>query len=206
MTVDLLCLVADKNMEAAIRELLSRPESLGIRAIECRLETHPRRDPGCFREGAEFLRGRHSEAERAMVVLDHAWAGVPADSGHELEALLEGQLAQTGDEGWAKAIVIEPELEAWVFSGSVHVSEALGWTDRSPTLREALASQSLWPEDHHKPTDPKAAMEWALRQVRMPRSSSIYGELASRVSTTNCTDRAFVRFRRILRDWFPASS
>lgn len=204
MTVDLLCLVADKNMAAAISGLLSRPESLGIRAIECRVERHPRHDPGCFHEGAEFLRGRHAEAEHALVVLDHAWAGVPADSGHELEALLEGQLAHAGNEGWAKAIVIEPELEAWVFSGSIHVSEALGWKDREPGLREALASQSLWRDEHHKPTDPKAAMEWALKQVRVPRSSSIYGELASRVSTTNCTDRAFVRFRDLLQDWFPA--
>ena len=204
MKVDLLCLVADKNMAAAISGLLSRPESLGTRAIKCRVETHPRRDPGCFHEGAEFLRGRHSEAEHAIVVLDHAWAGVPADSGHELEALLEGQLARAGIEGWARAIVIEPELEAWVFSGSIHVSEALGWKDRDPSLREALTSQSLWPDDHHKPPDPKVAIEWALRQVRVARSSSIYGELASKVSTTNCTDRAFVRFRQILQEWFPA--
>ena len=206
MTADILCLVADKNMEAAISGLLSRPESLGIRAIECRLETHPRRDPGCFYEGAEFLRGQRSEAEHAVVVLDHAWAGVPANSAAELEALLEGRLASAGIGEWARAVVIEPELEAWVFGGSVHVVRALGWVDRRPALREALASRSLWPDDCAKPPDPKAAMEWALRQVRVPRSSSIYGELASTVSTRNCTDRAFVRFRQILQDWFPAPS
>lgn len=204
MTVDLLCLVADKNMQAAISGLLARPESLGIRAIECRLETHPRRDPGCFHEGAEFLRGQRWEAEHAMVVLDHAWAGVPADSASSLEDLLEGRLGRAGIEGWAKAVVIEPELEAWVFSESVHVVRALGWTDRSPGLRQALSSESLWPDDCHKPPDPKAAMEWALRRARVPRSSSIYGDLASTVSTRNCTDRAFVRFRGLLQDWFPA--
>ena len=191
-------------MAAAISGLFSRPESLGIRAIEFRLETHPRRDPGCFHEGAEFLRGQHSEAEHAIVVLDHDWAGVPADSASLLETLLEDRLDQVGIEGWARAVVIEPELEAWVFSGSVHVAQALGWTDRSPALRVALASQNLWPDDCPKPLDPKAAMEWALRQVRVPRSSSIYRELASKVSTTNCTDRAFVRFRDLLQDWFPA--
>ena len=204
MTADLLCLVADRNMSSAISGLLSRPESLGIQNIEYRLETHPRRDPGCFYEGAEFLGSQRSEAKHAIVVLDHAWSGVPADSGHELEALLDNRLARAGIEGWARAIVIEPELEAWVFSGSIHVSEALGWRDRDPSLREALTLQGLWPDDHHKPPDPKAAMEWALRQVRVSRSSSIYGELASRVSTTNCTDRAFVRFRQTLREWFPA--
>lgn len=204
MTADLLCLVADRNMSAAISGLLSRPESLGIQTIEYELETHPRRDPGCFYEGAELLVSQRSEAEHALVVLDHAWDGAPADSGHQLEALLEGRLAEAGIEGWARAVVIEPELEAWVFSGSIHVSEALGWKGRDPGLREALASQRLWPDDHDKPPDPKAAIEWALRQVRVARSSSIYGELASKVSTTNCTDRAFVRFRQTLREWFPA--
>ena len=205
MTADLLCLVADRNMSAAVAGLLSRPESLGIPTIEYRLETHPRHDPGCFYEGAEYLRAQQSEAAHALVILDHEWAGVPAHSGPELEDLLEGQLAQVGIDGWARAVVIEPELEAWVFSGSTHVVGALGWTDRSPGLRGALASQGLWPDDCRKPPDPKAAMEWALKQVRVPRSSSIYGELASKVSTTNCTDRAFVRFRQTLQEWFPAS-
>ena len=113
-------------------------------------------------------------------------------------------LARAGMNDWARAVVIEPELEAWVFSGSVHVAQALGWTDQSSALREVLASQNLWPDDCHKPPDPKAAMEWALRRARVPRSSSIYGDLASTVSTRNCTDRAFVRFRGLLQDWFPA--
>ncbi len=204
MTADLLCLVADRNMSAAISGLLLRSESLGIPNIDYRLETHPRHDPGCFHEGAEYLRAQQSEAAHAMVILDHGWVGAPADSGLELEELLEGQFAQAGIDGWARAVVIEPELEAWVFSGSVHVAGALGWADRSPGLREALAFQGLWPDDRSKPPDPKAAMQWALKQVRVPRSSSIYGELASKVSTTNCTDRAFVRFRQILQEWFPA--
>ena len=205
MTADLLCLVADRDMSATISGLLSRPESLGIPNIDCRLETHPRRDPGCFLEGAEFLRGQQSEAAHALVILDHDWDGAPANSGPELEELLEGRLARAGVDGWARAVVIEPELEAWAFSESIHVAGTLGWTDRSPGLREALASKGLWPDDCRKPPDPKAAMEWALKQVRVPRSSSIYGELASKVSTMNCTDRAFIRFRQILQEWFPAS-
>ena len=203
MTADLLCLVADRNMSAAVAGLLSRFESLGIPSIDYRLQTHPRHDPGCFHEGAEYLRAQQSEAAHALVILDHDWAGAPANSGPELEELLEGHLANAGIDGWARAVVIEPELEAWVFSGSIHVVEALGWTDRSPGLREALASQGLWPDDCPKPPNPKEAMEWALRQARVPRSSSIYGELASKVSTTTCTDRAFVRLRQILQGWFP---
>lgn len=203
MTVDLLCLVADKNIAAAVRGLLSKPRRLGITRIDHDVIVHPERDPGCFHNGPEFLRGMRSQADHGLVVLDHAWSGVPTDSASELEGQLEHGLALVGLEGTVRAIVIEPEIEAWVFSGSSHVPKALGWKGRR-SMREALNEQDLWSSDQHKPADPKRAMEWALRQARIPRSSSIYGELATRVGTKNCTDRAFIRFRRILQEWFPA--
>ena len=62
--------------------------------MECRLETQPRRDPGCYYEGAEFLQGQHAEAAHALLVLDQAWDGVPTDSASLLEALLEERPAQ----------------------------------------------------------------------------------------------------------------
>jgi len=114
MTVDLLCLVADKNMEAAVSGLLSRPKALGIRPIAPELIVHPEHDPGCFHDGVEFLRGLRSRAERALVMLDLAWQGVPAES-------------------------------------------------------------------------------------------ASYRQLALKVGTKKCTDRAFVRFRQVLQQWFPAS-
>lgn len=203
---DLFCLVADKNMQAAVSALLDRPESLGIRAIQQESVVHDRRDPGCFHHAVDFLRGYRSRAEHALVILDYQWDGVPADSAAEVETLLETNLERNGMGGWARAVVVEPELEAWVFSGSPHVASVLGWSGRSPDLREALTGQELWATGVDKPDDPKAAMEWALKQVRHPRSSSIYRELASKVSTQYCTDRAFQRLRELLRDWFPQTA
>ena len=202
MKADLLCLVADKNIAAAVRGLLSKPKRLGITLIEHEIIVHPERDPGCFHHGPEFLRGMRSHAHHALVVLDHAWEGVPADSASDLESQLEDRLALVGLEGVARAVVIQPEVESWVFSESNHVPKALGWKGRR-SLREALDAQGLWLIDQRKPSDPKGAMEWALRQARIPRSSSIYGELAMHVGTKNCKDRAFVKFRQILQAWFP---
>ena len=86
MTVDLLCLVADKNMEAAISGLLSQPTRLGIGPVSHRTIVHPERDPGCFLRGPEFLRGFQSEAAHALIMLDHAWAGAPVGPGEEMES------------------------------------------------------------------------------------------------------------------------
>ena len=201
--IDLFCLVADENMEAAVSALLDRPESLGVRRIASEIRVHDRRDPGCYHHSQEYLRGYGNRARHALVIFDHAWDGVPADTADEVERMLEARLKRDGLGDWARAVVIEPELEAWVFAGSPHVAAVLGWESRTPDLHQALADQSLWPTGAAKPDDPKKAMEWVLKRARIPRSSSIYRELAQKVSTQSCTDRAFRKLRGLLQDWFP---
>jgi len=61
-----------------------------------------------------------------------------------------------------------------------------------PALREALAANDLWPKDQAKPHDPKATVDWALQRAKKPRSSSLYRELAGRVtSATVRTEPSF---------------
>ena len=204
--IDLFCLVADKSMLAAVSELLDRPQSLGIRSIARQIVVHDRRDPGCFHYPRDFLDGYRTRAAQALVILDYEWDGVPAESAAEVEELLEERLRRDGMGNWARAVVIEPELEAWVFSGSRHVDSVLGWSGRKPDLREALTGHDLWEAGVDKPGDPKRAMEWALEQVSLPWSSSIFGDLARRVSTQSCKDRSFQRLRGLLRGWFQPDS
>ena len=204
--IDLVCVVADKQMEAAISALLDRPSALGIRPIEKEILRHPGHDPGCFTNPTEILRGYRKSAEHALIILDHKWEGVPTQSGEELEDLIADKFRIAEMEDWAAPIVIDPELEAWVFSGSPHVSQILGWQNRNPDLRETLERQGFLEPGNPKPHDPKAALTWALREVRKPRNSSMFRELARKVNTRRCQDRAFSRLKRLLRDWFPHTS
>jgi hypothetical protein len=201
---DLVCLVADRNMRATVAALLARPEALGISPIDFEVLVHPRRDAGCFHEPAGLLQGYRRRCRHAVVVLDQEWDGAPPGGAEETERLLEGTLRASGLEGWARAVVIEPELEVWMFVDSPHVATVLGWRDRQPDLRTALAEHGWWRQEEVKPLDPKASVEWALRQVRIPRSSSIYRDIAGRVSLSRCRDRSFERFRDLLRGWFGA--
>jgi len=102
------------------------------------------------------------------------------------------------------AIVLDPELEAWVWSDSPQVDRTLGWAERSPNLRTWLEEQQLWPADIPKPHDPKHAMERALRAVRKRRSPALLRQLAERVSLRRCSDPAFIRLKTTLQRWFPA--
>jgi len=199
---DLVVLVADKNIEFALRGLLSRPQALGIRLPDYTLYVHPERDPGCLRKAAPFLRPYACCFRYALVVLDREGCGRQERTRAELETEIEAGLAGAGWENRAAAVVLDPELEAWIWSDSPEVDRVLGWAELPP-LRTWLRSQGFT-FSAHKPDRPKEAVEAALRFVRRPRSSAIFRELAERVSLERCRDPAFAKLRQCLGNWFPA--
>lgn len=203
--MDLVCVAADKQIRAALSGLLERPRALGIRPITTEILLHPEHDPGCFHSPALILRGYRRAAEHALILLDHAWDGVPTTSGADLESRIDEKLGSAGMAGWPAPVVIDPELEAWVFGASPHVAEALGWTGPAP-LRETLERRGFWEPDALKPANPKAALEYVLGSTGKGRSASLFRRLAQRAGTRSCRDRAFVRLRNLLRSWFPPDS
>jgi hypothetical protein len=52
---DLALLVADKNMDFALRGILSRPKALGIRSVSYEIRQHVNRDGGVRTTGPETL-------------------------------------------------------------------------------------------------------------------------------------------------------
>ena len=198
---DLLCLVADKNMEQTLQALLPRWRALGTRDFGFEVVVHPEHDPGCFLRSDQFLRSFRSRFAHALVVFDLEDSGAEG-SREEAERSLEHRLEKSGwDSGRALAIAIEPELESWLWSDSPHVATALGWeSDRA--LRQYLGAEGFKWRDDGKPKRPKEATERALYRQRIPRSSSIYRQLAGQVSFRRCTDSAFAKLLRVLRAWF----
>jgi hypothetical protein len=137
------------------------------------------------------------------VIFDHEGSGQESRDVEEVEKEVGEHLRQSGWGDRAAAVVIAPELEAWVWSDSPQVDQVLGWRRRKIGLRDWLHGEGLWPAEQPKPPDPKLAMERTLYHLRRPRSSAIYGELAKKVSLQRCRDRSFCRLVRILRSWFP---
>jgi hypothetical protein len=201
---DVIFLVADRNIEAAVQGLLSRTRSLAIRPTTFVIRTHPGKDPGCYGKAHEFLRAFHRRYAYGIVIFDREGRGNDTQPRETLESEVEHRLAGTGWHDRARAIVLDPELETWVWSDSPHVDVALGWTQRSPALRSWLAEQGFLEQNQVKPDRPKEAMEAVLRFVRKPRSSAIYQYLAVKLSLRRCTDPAFEKFTTTLQQWFPA--
>lgn len=200
--MDLIVLVADKNTRFALEGLLGRRESLNIRPITMEVVIHPRRDSGALRECHDFLRSWQKRASYALVVFDRDDRPTPPPR-EDLERLVEAKLAQNGWPDRSAAVVIDPELEVWVWSDSPHVATALRWSGDQASLREWLVQSGYLQEGQLKPQRPKEAVEDVLKLSRTPRSSSIYREIADQVSFQRCTDPALVKLRTVLKQWFP---
>ncbi len=201
---DLFVLVADDTMRLAVEALLSRYRSLGIRSVEARVVTHARRDAAVLRECHEFLRPFLSLATHALVMFDREGCG-SEEPREALEADVEARLAQNGWELRSAAVVIDPELDVWVWSDSPHVDATLGWRQHGIHLRTWLAERGFLQPGHGKPERPKEALDAALRNSNKRRSSSLYFDIATRVSFERCADPAFLKLKSTLQRWFPSS-
>ena len=202
---DVFALVADKSMEQAFEGLLAQHEKLRIRQIRYDIEVHPRRDPGCRTQAIPLLRPRLHSHRHTLVVFDHHGCGSNA-SRKNLQREVQENLELNGWENRCKVIVIEPELENWVWAPSGKVSEILGWGSDFHALRQWLQTRGLWSDSDLKPFDPKRAMQEALRHKRVRRSSTLFKRIADISQPQDCQDPAFIELRETLQDWFSADS
>lgn len=199
---NLVVLAPDKNIEFAVRGLLSRQQAIGIAQITSEIHVHPQRDPGCLLTAHSFLRQFANSYAHALVIFDREGCGQEEKTREALEEDLEERLSQNGWEDRAAAIALDPEIEIWVWSDSPRVDSILGWEGRSPDLRSWLVEQGFIISAQAKPSRPKEAMEQALRMVRKSRSSALFLQLAQKVSLDRCVDPAFLKLKEKLRLWF----
>ncbi len=204
LTLDLVVLVADADAEWTVRTLIGeRYRALGIRpGIRFEVVRHPQRDSGVYLHSHDFLRGYLRRAKHAIVMLDREGSGREQLSAEEMELDIESRLARNGwDQESAVAIVLDPELEVWVWSPSPHVAEVIGIErvalqeilDRTPTDRRG------------KPERPKETLQKALRRSGRPFSARIFQELAGKVSLQS-NERSFDKLKSTLQKWFPETS
>ena len=191
-------------MKFAIQGLLGRCQALEIKSLSTSsdIHTHPQHDPGCLNEGHNFLRPFINQYSHALLIFDRQGSG-SRESRETLEKTTEALLSKNGWNDRAAAIVIDPCLENWVWSDSPQVDAIAGWEGKKPDLRTWLTQQGHLKSGQSKPSQPKIALEEALRQVGKQRSSVLFRKLAQKVSLERCSDPAFAKFRRVLREWFP---
>lgn len=200
---DLVILVADKNAQFALRGALRRPEALGVRSISHEFRMHPGRDGGVRTGGVDVLARERQRFAHALLVFDLEGSGANDDqSAVDLERSLDAQLEALWGPS-AKAIVITPEVDIWIWGTDNALMDVLHWPSEVG-MRNWLRERGFEFDANGKPERPKEALEAMIPVHKQPRSSALYEKITRKISLRRCTDPAFLRLRDALRGWFPA--
>lgn len=199
---DLLVLVADKNMEFIMRGLLPRiPLIENTRDFSYEIISHPERDPGVYNHSSEFLRPFINSHQYVLAILDRIGCGQEGYTRLEIEKKICSLLSKNGWGNRAVSIVIDPELENWIWVNLATMQDVITW-DNQLNLFDWLHHNNWKDRNSLKPACPKEAFEQILEISGTPRSSSLYLEISSRASYKNCVDPAFQKMISQLKQWF----
>jgi hypothetical protein len=200
---DVVFLVADDGMRQMLLGFFDRPQPhrrLGCGAFDFDADedivVHPNKDPGVYHTARDLLGPYERSHERAVVMVDAAWNGSPGVKA------IQHHIARSLETAWERfaVVVIEPELEAWVWQDNPNIAQAL----KCPAdFRKILAASGHWPAGTAKPPDPKAALQHLQRRHRADGSKAAFRRLAAKVSTRGCQDPAFHQLCDALHAWFP---
>ena len=81
----------------------------------------------------------------------------------------------------AKCIVIDPEVDSWLWGADSVLRDELRWP-LAGKVRSWLQAQGFVFDAHGKPDRPKDAIEALVRYCRLPRSSALYEKITARIS------------------------
>ena len=198
---DLVLLVADKSMQATLRGVLCRPAAMGIRPISFDFRVHPGRDGGARTTGSDVLALERRRFGHALLIFDLEGSGAGIDDPLLIESGLDAKLNHHWG-GRAKAIVIAPELDIWMWGAESALREVFRWPPDLPSIRDWLTREGFQIDPNGKPTRPKEALVAMTRVHRQARSSALYEKVAKKISLRRCRDAAFARLRTRLQEWF----
>lgn len=203
MKKDLIIIAADSSAQAMLAELLHRfPRVLGMRDFSSKVFVHPGRDPGCYTKGVSMLDQYALEYEHCILIFDHEGCGAEHKSPVEIECELEKQLTNGLWRNRNAVIVIEPELENWVWTNSLHTARALGWEDLI-ALNGWLTERKWVLPDVAKPKRPKEAMEAAMKKkLKENISANTFATIAAKASFKSCASPSFIKFKDTIVRWF----
>jgi hypothetical protein len=202
--VDLLVVLEGSKDRTVMEAVLSRPDDLGIQAIAFELEA---RSSGVRTKGPDVSRERRREFQFVVCLWDHKGSGREEEPASQAQGEVQNQLNRKTLKGCSKALVIDPEMEIWL------------WQDRT-AIAKVLEVEEIqiekWLDDWQRkqcPAQivqtlvrqfPKEALEEVIQRVDEKHDSALYGRIAAAANFKLWgREPSFRRLQRTLRRWFP---
>ncbi len=199
---NLVVLVPDIDIEKCVASLLNRfPLVENLAPYNYKIIRHPMRDSGCLIDPEAYLRPYLNSHEFAFVIFDHDGCGKEKETCEKLEARVTELIGRNGWEGKSACVVIDPEVENWIWVNSQKMAELVGWKNNE-SLRKHLEENKFWPKGHDKPPKPKEALKFALKRTNIRISPALYQSIASTVPFKSCTSPSFQKFKSTITTWF----
>lgn len=200
---DLIVSVADSYQEKVLESILPRlPQVYKTKTFSYDIIRNPICDSGSYNSSQELLRPFINAFDHAVVIFDYEGSGAEErKSREEVELDVEILLNRNG---WLErniVVVVSPEIETWMWVDSPHVHDAIGW-ERATSLYDWARQKGFLDDGAFKPERPKESLFEALRLCKTSKSSSIYKNIAAKVSFRRCSDPAFLKLIDSLRAWF----
>ena len=199
---DVIFLVADNNIKYLMEALLKRiPQIERINNFTYDVVVDTNRDPGVYNNSSKILRLYLNLYKYAITICDYEGCGVECDLRRiDIEQKIEADLDRNGWTDRCASIVVDPEIENWIWVHYSHMQHAINW-NRPETIHQWASNNGWLKNNNNKPSRPKEAFEAALKLVRTPRSSALYKQIASSASYKKCTDPAFNKLLLTLKQW-----
>lgn len=163
-------------------------------------------DSGVYKEGHLYLARMIDEYHKAIIILDAQFPGSPG------KGVIEAEITQRMiDTGWEPSrfvvIVLEPELEIlmWQNDNSV-LSELINFNAHEGGINAWLIENEFVDDGQVKPSDPKTALEAAIKLNRTGRNishSKVCKRIAVQANFDDCIDQPFQNLLSQLKSWFP---
>lgn len=199
---DLLLLCADADMKAVLEAVIKRLiERRRIAGISYDIKIAYRRDPEVYKKAYEIVRSKSHECKKCLVLFDYEGSGATSPVA-SVECEVARKIIANSD--WSKedveVIVIEPELEIWIWKGWNHFYEV---TEKSHSEVCQWVRNKNISESSFKPLAPKNLFEKFCRYFNVKKSAANYKKISEKASLENCKDRAFNNLINTLTNWFP---
>lgn len=201
---DLLLVTADQDAEFTVKALLKRHlRQFGVGDFTWEVIRNIGRDSGCRTDSVALLRDQIKRYRYVIVLFDYEGCEPPNRATKETVAdTLERDLARNGWKDRCRAILVDPELENWIWTRHDRMARSIGWKGKDELY--AWLEQHKWiSPDAVKPERPKESFEAAIDITDIAVSASLFEEIATGAPLGKCTDPAFLDLMDQLAAWFP---
>lgn len=204
MRKDLVIVTADQDAEFTVKRLLQRELwQFNIGPFTSDVIRHTGRDSGCRVRSKDLLRDLQHSYRYAVVLFDFEGCEPPrGQSKQQVAAAVELDLSRNGWAGRNKVVLIDPELENWIWMRDDRMAQAIRWVGTAE-LYGWLEERALIRHGMAKPPRPKESLHKVLRQRQVRPSASQFEAIAQVAPLRQCTDPAFLELIGALATWFP---